>query len=538
LGFKLGEAVQHGQLEAVQELLDSWYPWSAPHKAQANENNHQNLQITVAELEAKTGTMFGALDIALHGRHLQIAIALLEKMALLFEHQLNQPSTSAGLGVHAIIIRQQPDIPFCESVWSDCALYISILLGHLRAALTLLGSRDPSSLLRVVPDPMAVPSLPTEIQAIVHLGLSSRVDAIDALGQLHGAQSYADENTSRPQPAMTLEETAHHFCEKARMLWKSKRNRKSAFEEFFNSNSETRSACQDTPPLPAMTDGGTTEILTLLNNLRIDTNALDRAGCTPLYWAHVRSWTEVQSHLESLGGELFAEPERSLEQVRCSILELLHGLDSPDESSNPFASTSLDLSRKWDWDNLGRYLYFSGHDEEAVRAFEAGTVFDIKVPGDVPAFHYFNCDSCFSEYSYDNLLRGRRFVPLGLVNIDLCEKCAGVLGDGRLEIPSPAWVRSQQAIYDDEQVAFRRIEETIDGVVVKDKAKADWKRERAIQSRADIQKWITQLKEYWENGSFVGQLQKYTEARAELASWLGSEQGKKALLALKDVERW
>jgi hypothetical protein len=93
-------------------------------------------------------------------------------------------------------------------------------------------------------------------------------------------------------------------------------------------------------------------------------------------------------------------------------------------------------------------------------------------------------------------------------------------------------------MYEDEQVAFRRIEETIDGVVVKDKAKTDWKRERAIQSRADIQKWITQLKEYWENGSLVGQLQKYTEARAELASWLGSEQGKKALLALKDVERW
>lgn len=48
-------------------------------------------------------------------------------------------------------------------------------------------------------------------------------------------------------------------------------------------------------------------------------------------------------------------------------------------------------------------------------------------------------------------------------------------------------------MHEDEKVAFKQIEEIGDEVAIIDKAKADWKRERAIRSRADIQQWIKPL---------------------------------------------
>lgn len=174
--------------------------------------------------------------------------------------------------------------------------------------------------------------------------------ALASSSQQHGVKNENNGVAPGSQQTAALEEIVHRFCEEGRMLWKLKRNRKKAFEEFFYCDPEpgTTPAPESASRLRTIPSTGTAEILTFLNNLKIDTNALDRAGCTPLYWAYVRSWTGIRSHLESLGGELFASPKQCLDQIRASILELLHGLNSP-EPSYAFASTPLDLSRKWDW---------------------------------------------------------------------------------------------------------------------------------------------------------------------------------------------
>jgi hypothetical protein len=275
--------------------------------------------------------------------------------------------------------------------------------------------------------------------------------------------------------------------------------------------------------------------LRYLYKLGADINSLDRAGCTPLYWAHVRSWPEAKSTLESLGGQLFGPPAQSLAEIRASILSLLHDLDSSEDAEK---FTALDLSRKWDWDNLGRYLHHGGDADNAVRAFEAGAQYDPMVPADVKALHYFNCDSCYGEFSYENLLRGMRFVPVRLVNIDLCTSCAEVLGSACLGVPSQEWIQDRQRAQEEQEKRFKEIDEADGEVGMRDMAKADWKRERALKLKGEIQVWLKDLTERWDNKDQDEHLERYMAMREDCVKWLESEEGVKWLNAMSKLERW
>jgi hypothetical protein len=528
-GIPLGQAAQHGNLDAVRKILDNELKKNESNRGELDENT--TFEMSAAELESKLGTLFATLDTALNERHWHVASELLERMAFLFEYQREKNSTSIALDVHAVLIHDRPDIPFCEAAWSDSVLYISILLGYIRLALALLQSPDSVAVPSSVPESLAVPSLLKEIQLIIYLGQQGWTQAPEQTGENGKGQSEA---SSALEGAITpIQDQAHRLCDKARNLWKSKRNRKDAFNMFFNGEAgiEERTNGDGAPPSNARTN----DILRYLYNLGTDMNSLDRAGCTPLYWADVRSWPEAKSTLESLGGQFFGPPGESLAEIQASILSLLHDLDSPEDAEK---LTALDLSRKWDWDNLGRYLYHSGDTLNAVRVFEAGTVYDPMGPADVKAVHYFNCDSCHGEYSYENLLRGTRFVPLGLVNVDLCSLCAEVLGSARLGVPSQEWIRDRQVAHEEQEKRFKEIDEAGGEVGVRDKAKADWKRERALKLKGEIQVWLKDLTERWDNKDQDEHLKRYMAMREDFVKWLESEEGAKGLEAMSKLERW
>ncbi len=471
--------------------------------------------------------MFVALDLALHGRHLQVVVTLVERMILLFEHQQQEPTTSSRLDIHAVMIHDRPDTPFSECLWSDSALYISIILGHIRLSLSALEGRGHETPSTLLPANLVDESLPYEMQLIIYSGWYSG-------NHRQGRNATQSENTRAcchsglVAPALrhvtAIEKKVSIMCENARILWKAKRNPKEAFNIFLgdymtgkDSHSETNKAA----------------ILEFLSRLGVDINSLDRAGRTPLYWAHVRLWPEMRLRLESLGGQLFASPELSLNEIKISIISLLEELNSSPEG---FASTALDLSRKWDWDNLARYLYFGGDATSACRAFEAGAVFDPTVPGDVPAFHYFICDACHTEYRDDHLLRGKRFVPLGLVNVDLCPSCAEVFGPSKLGIPSPEGIRDRRAAHEEQSKAFARIDEEHRDDTFRDRAKAEWKRNAAIELRSEVLEWIRYLKNTWNADDQSALLERYKEKQEELVAWLAIAE--EAHKSITDLERW
>lgn len=535
-GFDLGEAAQSGRQETVQMLLDTALISQAS-ISRARTSGTIQFEISDAELEAKVGTMFGALDLALHGRHPQIAIMLLEKMIFLFERQQRKPSASAALDVHAVLICERPDTPFCESAWSESALYIAILLGYLRMSLANLEGHKHSLLSHILPEIPIVPSLPKEPQLIIYLGWrnsSKQHDSAQDQAQEESNDTTQYKESLPSERITTIGEDIYELCEKARDLWKSKRNRKKAFGIFFKGELNDRNRVNGESSRIDM--ASIASILEFLFNIGVDINSLDRAGRTLLYWAYVRSLPEIQSRLESLGGKLFASPDLSLGKIRTSVLSLLGDLDSPHDAAG-FETTALDLSRKWEWDNLGRYLYFSGDADNAIRCFEASAVFDMTVPGNVPAFHYFNCDSCFTEYNYENLLRGMRFVPHGLVNIDLCQLCAEVLGQAKVGVPSPEWIRDRRAAQEAEVRAFKEIDESYSEMGVKDKAKADWKKEAAIELKARIQTWVRQLKEDWEREDQREHL-RYMKTEKDFKRWLVSGDAERALTELRKIEKW
>jgi hypothetical protein len=529
-GILLGQAAQHGQLDAVRKILGTELTTKESRIGDSDEST--NFEISAAELESKLGTLFATLDTALNERHWHVASELLERMAFLFEHQREKSSTGIALDVHAVLIHDRPDIPFCEAAWSESALYISILLGYIRLALALLQSPDSVAVTSLVPESLAVPFLSKEIQLIIYLGQQGWTQTPEPTSENGESQSEASSALEWATPPI-IQDQVHGLCEKARILWKSKRNRKNAFNIFFTGETGIKE--------PTLGDGApqstaqANDILTYLYNLGADINSLDRAGCTPLYWAHVRSWPEARSTLESLGGQLFGPPAQSLAMIRASILSILHDLDSS-EDADPL--TALDFSRKWDWDNLGRYLHHGGDADNAVRAFEAGALYDPMVPGDVKALHYFNCDSCYSEYSYENLLRGMRFVPVRLVNIDLCSSCAEVLRSVCLGVPSQEWIKDRQSAQEEQEKRFKAIDEAGGEVGMRDMAKANWKRERALKLKGEIQVWLKDLTEHWDKEDQDEHLERYMAMREDFVKWLESEEGAKGLKAMSRLERW
>lgn len=535
-GLELGEAAQSGRLETVQKLLDTAV-MSQSSNSRARTRDTARFEMGDAEVEAKVGTMFGALDLALHERYPQIAITLLEKMIFLFEHQQRKPSASAALDVHAILICESPDTPFCESAWYESALYIAIILGYLRISLAMLEGLKHLFLSHVAFELPIVSSLPKQLQLIIHVGWHNSSKRSNAgLDQAEG-EPHDIAQGQEPLPSeriISIGEDVYEICEMARLLWKSKRNRKEAFGIFFRRELNKENGVNGKNLIDMTCIANTLEYLFAVG---VDVNSLDRAGQTLLYWARLRSLTDIQCRLESLGGKLFASPELSLGKIRDSILFLLGDLDSPQDAAS-VGTTALDLSRKWEWDKLGRYLYFSGDLDNAVRCFEASTVFDMNVPGDVPAFHYFNCDSCFTEYSYENLLRGMRFVPQGLVNIDLCHACAEGLGEAKVGVPSPEWIRDRKAAHEAEARAFRGIDEAHSEPAARDKARAEWKKEAAIELKTSIQTWVRRLKEDWQLEDQKKHLERYFNTQQNFMQRLVSDDAEKVLTELRKIEKW
>lgn len=246
--------------------------------------------------------------------------------------------------------------------------------------------------------------------------------------------------------AKGIHEDVLPLCEEARLFWSSKRNPKQALDMFLNGTNTPRGQ----RPKSSKAD-----LLEYLVRLGYDVNALDHAGRTVLYWSRLRTWTEESVKLETLGGLMFVSLEHSFDRVRRSIIEMLEKLK---DSQDAFKAASVDLTRKWDWDNLGRYLLFAGDRENACRTFEAGATFDLTVPGDIPAVHYFMCDKCHTEYTMENLLRGKRCIPEGLTNVDLCASCAEFFGPAKLDIPGQDCLDSKSRQHEAKLSAFARIE--------------------------------------------------------------------------------
>lgn len=536
-GFELGEAAQSGHLGTVQKLLDTALAPQA-FVSRARTSATTDFEMGDAELEAKVGTMFGALDLALLGRHPRIAIILLRKMIFLLEYQQRKSSASAALDVHAVLICERPDTPFCESAWCESTLYIAILVGYLRMSIATLEDHKHSIESHLALNKLIAPSLPKKLQQIIYLGWPDSIKPSD-LAQDRAQEEFNDiaqyKGPLLSEQITPIDEQTYELCEKARVLWKSKRNRKDAFGIFFRG--ELNDGGGINGERSRMNKASVASILEYLFNIGVDINSLDRAGRTILYWAHVRLFPEIRSRLESLSGNLFASPDLSLGKIRTSILSLLGDLDSSHDAST-LGTSALDLSRKWEWDKLGRYLYFSGDADNAIRCFEASAVFDPTVPGNVPAFHYFNCDSCFTEYSYENLLRGMRFVPQGLVNMDLCQACAEVLGRAKVGVPSPDWIKDHRLAHEEEGRAFRAIDETCSEVAVKDKAKVDRKKAAAMELKSKIEGWVRPLKDDWQQEDQREHLERYMKSQEDFKLWLVSDDAEKALTELGKIEKW
>jgi hypothetical protein len=73
---------------------------------------------------------------------------------------------------------------------------------------------------------------------------------------------------------------------------------------------------------------------------------------------------------------------------------------------------------------------------------------------------------------------------------------------------------------------------------VRDKAKANWKRETAIKLKTEIQAWVRRLKESWQKEDQGEHLERYVNMQGDFERWLVSDEADKALTALKDLERW
>jgi hypothetical protein len=228
-GIPLGQAAQHGQLDAVRKILGTELKTKESNTGNSDENT--NFEMSAAELESKLGTLFATLDTALNERHWHVASELLERIAFLFEHQREKSSTSTALDVHAVLIHDRPDVPFCGAAWSESALYISILLGYIRLALALLQSPDSVAVTSLVPESLAVPFLSKEIQLIIYLGQQGWTQPPEQSSE--NGESQSEASSALEWAATPIQDQVHRLCEKARILWKSKRNRKNAFNMFF-----------------------------------------------------------------------------------------------------------------------------------------------------------------------------------------------------------------------------------------------------------------------------------------------------------------
>lgn len=484
----------------MKELLDANIVRVAKSSKSQNDGTTQAIRLNETVLEAGVGTMFSALNIAIHARNFHIVPTLLEIMISVLACQQATLSTASGFDVHNVLIHDRMDSPFAVATWWESRLYIGIVLGYLRLAAIAFSNRVAPSTADL---PLSTTGISPELQLVLQCGLSRNFD-----GQWQGGHCQSSETisskTDHGNDKKRGEDNTAHFCEQARIIWKAKRNTKNAFHIFFESKAGDDKADAELAKV---------YILELLALHGFDLCLLDRAGQTLLYWSRVRLWPVLAKKIESLGVKLFACPTSSLQRLRLSIVEIVERLEASHVST-------INTAQKSDWDDLGRLLYFAGDTTNACRAFEASAVFDPTVKGPVPAYHYFICDYCHTDYRYDHLLRGRRCIPQGLVNIDLCESCARIFGTAILHVPSAAWLKDQREAFELERAAFEEIDRKYDDITQRDVPKADYRCDAMAKLRDKIWKWTVELLDVWTAEDTEALIRRYRTSQQVYEEWL------------------
>ena len=519
-GFALGNAAQSGSLDPLKELLDQHVSQHSLSSSSAQDlGKDASSSFTVKQLEARIGTMFGAVAPALHAGHDHVVSVLLSRIIdALASVQQRNPEPSE-LDLHLLLICDCCDSPFCDCEWSESPLFVAIVLGYLRLALRTLSMMDAGVFPLRLPKALTIKPLSQESQLAIYAGW----DRNATIGGSDDAEF--EPNIVRRDSILSMQSPAVHakvvnLYEKAREIWQAKRNPREGFRLFV----KTMTDCDE--------ETAKHRCLEYLVKLGLNVNSLDRAGRTPVFWSIVRSWPDTVNVLESLGGTCFTETETSFSRIRTSVLDIIAELLPNQEA---FESLRTDLSRKADWDNLGRYLYFGGDDENARRSFEAGAVFDPDIEGPIPAFHYFICDICHTEYRDDLLIKGPRYVPLCLVNIDLCEACSEGFGAMRLRIPSDDWVFDQRLAYEAQQKAYADFSQTETDAASADAARFSYRQNRAIEQRRDIVKWLSSTQERWSNEASECR-DRYNQKEEALKLWLTD--APPVLQTVKGLTRW
>jgi hypothetical protein len=546
----LGDAVQSGDAARVQTLLDD--SQKAPPSTLSSNPSHDPTMIVAStasptENESKAGAMFSAMfsaiDLALRGRQPYLALAILDHTISSFEQHQSLARMDSTFDIPLVFIHDRPDLFLCECHWFESHLFLSMVLGLLRVArsgITKLahGSQGNADS-HIIPQTCSNSRLPMSMQIVLHSGACSRcsmsISANQPGIQIDASQAQAGASTEvspglRLTPATTsqhetinsLQNDPQALCEEARALWRLKRNVRQAVDAFI-----TRDL------LPGETQFTRCDLLGYMTAMGYNLNSLDRTGRTVTFWAMMRSWDADQAALEALGGQLYASDRESFARIRRSVIDAVDELQG---GLGPSDSNSFDLTRKFDWDHLGRYLLWAGDRVNACKSFEAGTTFDLTIPGDFPASHWFMCDRCHVDYVLAHLLRGPRTVPEGLPHIDLCVECAKPFGSAVVTVPSKQWVDDNRLQHEEQVAAFADITSKLGDASLAEASKRDLVRAQAIKKREEVVGWLKGLKGEWNETDTPELYRRYVDSQVAFKAWLVGAGA--AIASVKDLQCW
>ena len=517
-GFALGAAAREGRLDPLRQLLDLNISSQAfgqllPEQEHPNDrgNSAPLTRLTNIELEGRIGTMFSALTPAILGGHLEAIGVLLERMLHVLTAIQTEAMSDLSCEIHQLLVYDQDDSMFCKVHWNHSSTYVAILIGYLRTAkLTIDMQTDPHASLKV------------NAGNALHILVTGWPDSLRAQPNGHEDPLNYERTAGPPDPAeisrgplsfaqhqALLLSGVRKFCERARIFWHSKRNTRKALHSYLST----------VHPLVSKR-----EVLKFLLHNGCDVNSLDRAGRTPLYWASVFANTKaiaststsvnasaVCDELIAHGGLLYAPSNVSLARLRTSILIKLNEMVTEHQISDVNA---IDLSRKSDWNALGRYFYFAQDFQNATKAFETSAVFDSQTTVGVPAYHYFFCDECSpGDYRDETLIHGYRFVVRDSLDSDLCQTCRDKYPVEALRIPSQKWVKEKQEAHAKMILALQEIDRQHLDSCGTEKAKNESKKLALVARRTEMLRWVKEAKMEWEADDTALLLARYTATK-------------------------
>ncbi|KAI9890433.1 MAG: hypothetical protein M1814_003917 [Vezdaea aestivalis] len=515
-GFALGSAAREGKLNPLRELLDhhvnsSDFERRTPEDTLTNEPGQK---LSNFELEVRIGTMFSALAPALSSGNLNIIGTLLGRMLAVLITLRNDARDDTDLELHTAILHDLDDSKFCATKWDKSVTYMAILIGYLNSAKIMVDTATGHNI-----------SAGDKLSSSSELGIlesgwfaesvkqvkenNNRRREDPSLRRLSAPASNDRHSRSRsPDPRGQLQsqrDSPLHklksLCEQARHFWHAKRNTRRALDLFLASLKVSMAK---------------TKIIGFLLNNDCQIFSLDRAGRTLLHWATIYCEPDIVSLLETHGAVRHAPPVTALQRIQASIIAILTDIEA---NQAAFSVTSVDLSRKSDWNVLGRYFYWGGDVENAQTAFETATTFDPNVGAGnneiPPAYHFFVCDICHDEYREGFLLRGTRFVVRDSFDSDYCLQCFQRTGAACLPVPGRGWIDAHRKFHEEAMAKFEEIEQVHASPKAIEAAKNVYRKECMVERSAEVLEWLRKARKEWDSKNFETLLSRYKTSDVE-----------------------